>query len=45
LTGLFMGVGYLIGGQSGAIIALSIAGVMNLSSYSNACGAMTPHPR
>jgi heat shock protein HtpX len=36
LTALFMGVGYLIGGQSGAIIALAVAAVMNLASYWNA---------
>jgi heat shock protein HtpX len=35
LTALFMGVGYLIGGQSGALIALVIAGAMNLFSYWN----------
>jgi len=33
LTGLFMGVGYLLGGQSGALIALGIAGVMNFGMY------------
>src|SRR5438552_14863087 len=36
LTALFMGVGYLIGGSGGAIIALIIAGAMNLVSYWNA---------
>jgi heat shock protein HtpX len=36
LTALFMGVGYLIGGQSGAVIALFVAGAMNLASYWNA---------
>ena len=35
LTALFMGVGYLIGGQSGALIALVIAAAMNLFSYWN----------
>lgn len=35
LTALFMGVGYLIGGQSGAMIALVIAAVMNVFSYWN----------
>jgi heat shock protein HtpX len=35
LTALFMGVGYLIGGQSGAMIALVIAAGMNLFSYWN----------
>src|SRR6266566_7691186 len=36
LTALFMGVGYLIGGGSGAVIALLIAAGMNLASYWNA---------
>src|SRR5690349_6624437 len=36
LTALFMGVGYLIGGQSGAFIAFLIAAAMNLFSYWNA---------
>jgi len=36
LTALFMGVGYLIGGGSGAVIALLVAAVMNLASYWNA---------
>jgi len=35
LTALFMGVGYLIGGQSGAMIALLIAAGMNLFTYWN----------
>src|SRR6185295_17209284 len=35
LTGLFMGVGYLIGGSSGALIALVIAAGMNLFTYWN----------
>ncbi|MBX9827328.1 MAG: zinc metalloprotease HtpX [Xanthobacteraceae bacterium] len=35
LTALFMGVGYLIGGQTGALIALVIAAAMNLFSYWN----------
>jgi heat shock protein HtpX len=35
LTALFMGVGYLIGGQAGALIALVIAAGMNLFSYWN----------
>ncbi len=35
LTALFMGVGFLIGGQSGALIALVIAGGMNLFAYWN----------
>ena len=36
LTALFMGVGYLIGGATGMVIALVIAGGMNLYSYWNA---------
>ena len=36
LTGLFMAVGYLIGGSGGALIALVIAGGMNLFAYWNA---------
>jgi heat shock protein HtpX len=35
LTALFMGVGYLIGGQSGALIALLVAGAMNFFAYWN----------
>src|SRR5262249_50011211 len=33
LTALFMGVGFLIGGQSGAMIALVIAAAMNFFAY------------
>lgn len=36
LTGLFMAVGFLIGGQSGMLIALVVAGGMNLFAYWNA---------
>jgi heat shock protein HtpX len=36
LTALFMGVGFLIGGQAGALIALAVAAAMNLISYWNA---------
>ena len=36
LTALFMGVGFLIGGQAGAVIALLVAGAMNLFAYWNA---------
>src|SRR6266403_4609389 len=36
LTALFMGIGYLIGGGSGAFIALLVAAGMNLASYWNA---------
>ena len=35
LTALFMGVGYLIGGSNGAIIALLIAGATNIFAYWN----------
>lgn len=35
LTAVFMGIGFLIGGQSGMVIALIIAGVMNLFAYWN----------
>ncbi|MDR2007618.1 MAG: zinc metalloprotease HtpX [Alphaproteobacteria bacterium] len=35
LTALFMGIGYLIGGQSGAIIALVFAGGMNFMAFWN----------
>ena len=36
MTALFMGVGYLIGGSGGMIIAFLIAAGMNLFSYWNA---------
>lgn len=35
LTALFMGIGFLIGGQTGMIIALVMAGGMNLFAYWN----------
>jgi len=35
LTALFMGVGYLIGGASGAVIALAVAAATNLFAYWN----------
>ena len=35
LTALFMGVGYLIGGESGALIALVVAAAMNFFAYWN----------
>jgi heat shock protein HtpX len=35
LTALFMGVGFLIGGESGMLVALLIAGGMNLFAYWN----------
>ena len=33
MTGLFLGLGYLLGGQTGMFMALLFAGVMNLGSY------------
>ncbi len=33
LTGLFLGVGYMLGGRSGAAMALILAGVMNFGMY------------
>lgn len=36
MTALFMGIGFMIGGQSGMLIALVIAAGMNLFSYWNA---------
>lgn len=33
LTGLFLGIGYAIGGTSGALIGLGIAGLMNFGMY------------
>ena len=35
MTALFMGIGFLIGGQSGMVIALLVAAVMNLFAYWN----------
>jgi heat shock protein HtpX len=35
MTALFMGIGFLIGGQSGMVIALIVAAVMNLFAYWN----------
>ena len=35
LTALFMGVGFLIGGKGGAMIALVVAAAMNLFTYWN----------
>ena len=35
MTALFMGVGFLIGGQSGMLVALAVAAVMNLFAYWN----------
>ena len=36
MTAIFMGAGYLIGGQGGMLIALVVAAGMNLFSYWNA---------
>jgi heat shock protein HtpX len=36
MTALFMGIGFMIGGQAGMMIALAIAAAMNLFSYWNA---------
>ncbi len=36
LTALFMGIGYLIGGQGGAMLALLVAAAMNFFAYWNA---------
>ena len=33
LTGLFIGVGYIIGGRMGMILGLFLAGIMNFASY------------
>ena len=35
MTALFMGIGFLLGGQTGMIIALLVAGAMNLWAYWN----------
>ena len=35
LTALFMGIGFLIGGQSGMVVALLVAAAMNLFAYWN----------
>ena len=35
LTALFMGIGFLLGGQTGMIIALAVAAAMNLFAYWN----------
>jgi heat shock protein HtpX len=35
MTALLMGVGFLVGGKAGALIALVIAGAINLYSYWN----------
>lgn len=33
LVGLFMGIGYLLGGQTGALFALAVASAMNIVMY------------
>jgi heat shock protein HtpX len=35
MTALFMGIGFLLGGQSGMVIALLVAAAMNLFAYWN----------
>ncbi len=35
LTALFMGIGFLLGGQAGMVIALLVAAAMNLFAYWN----------
>jgi heat shock protein HtpX len=45
LTALFGGVGYLIGGASGMVIALAIAAAMNLFAYWNADKLVLRHFR
>jgi heat shock protein HtpX len=36
LTALFMGLGYILGGMTGALVALAVAAAMNLFTYWNA---------
>ena len=47
MTALFMGVGYLIGGYGGAVIALGVAAVMNALPGGTrtewSCGCTTPN--
>lgn len=45
LTALFGGVGYLIGGSGGMVIALAVAGAMNLFAYWNADKMVLRHFR
>lgn len=45
LTALFGGVGYLIGGQAGMLIALGVAAAMNLFAYWNADKMVLSHFR
>ena len=33
MTGLILGCGWLLGGQTGVVIALAVAAAMNLGSY------------
>ena len=35
MTALFMGIGYLVGGQTGVVVAFVVAAAMNLFAYSN----------
>ncbi len=45
LTALFGGVGYLIGGSTGMLLALAVAGAMNLFAYWNADKMVLRHFR
>src|SRR5690606_1115910 len=45
MTALFGGVGYLIGGSGGMLIALAVAGAMNLFAYWNADKMVLRHFR
>ena len=45
MTALFGGVGYLVGGTSGMLIALAVAGAMNLFAYWNADKMVLKHFR
>ena len=35
MTALFMGIGYLVGGETGMVIAFIVAAAMNLFAYWN----------
>ncbi|HCO91462.1 MAG TPA: protease HtpX, partial [Alphaproteobacteria bacterium] len=35
MTALFLGIGYMLGGEAGMLIALAIAGGMNIFAYWN----------
>ena len=41
MTALFMGVGFLVGGSGGAVIALIVAAMMNLESVSDIVKSIT----